>query len=333
MKVSKKKLLLGIAGVVVVTSGLSLFSGDDPEEQKVAPQGYDYSNNNKLMPILNAKSFNKSSRNLLFKMREDRSGKLIKASTGYKFVIDSLSVKNSILTSKPVIQYVEEGSTKPVKMQPKNLKTGISYEKKRNQSNFDRTVLDEVAFTILKDWLSSVNPKVLGEKFFGKDVIHSDIAFPFALLSTQRQILESYSLKSIVARSGYSPLLMKYNQIYVNFIVDSKEIPEEIITAFEADVNKNIVSIANSLAKGKKVKEEGLNESAVLALNFYIHEDLKLLFLVKDAFKANQPLKDNSKLSLRKKRIEAENRAKQMEKDTRRRSKRDTGSVKEIIRR
>jgi hypothetical protein len=335
MKVSNKNLLLGMAGAVIIVSSSAMLFSEPDDEYKVAPKGYDYSNSDKLMPLLNAKSFSKSNSNLLFEMREDRSGKLIQASDGYKFVLDTLTVNRSILTSKPVIQYVEDGGTIPVKVQPKNLMTGISYEKSRNGSNFERVVLDEVAFTVLKDWIGSNDPKTIGSRFFGEGVMHDDLSFSFALLSTQRQIMESYILKDIIAGSGYSPLLMKFNQLYVNFIVKSEELSEDIVNKFKHDVYKNITAIANSLAKKKRANTGKLNQKSVLALHYYIHEDLKLLSLVKDAYKDNIPLDDDSKLLLRKKRIDAENRAKQAELERSRRTRapsRESGNIKQAIR-
>lgn len=299
-----------VAVSVALILGIATLTMSDEEEVVIneAPKGYSYSPYNHLVPDIQIKLMTKSTRPLMYSMMNDRKGELPSYAVGYEYLISSLNVRESVLNKRPFIQYVNSDK-ETIKMQPRGIYTGIQYSGK---SNLDRQVFDEVAFGFLAKWTGTKLPDKIAESVFG-DAVNKDIGFPLSILYFQRQFLEQSELKGFSSVSGYTPLFADYNYLYDKYI--SKGIPFEpdTLDGLRAKISNNIVSITKYLDEKNKKDDPRIDEKAVLLLEFYLNEDMKLIKTLERDVRMVTPPDNSEKEILRIKRLEAEARRKQVE--------------------
>lgn len=319
----KKKNKLKAAAVgAVITIGIYMVSGDDVAETPQAPEGYVYDLSNQLVPDIQIKLMTKKVRPLLNSMLNDNSRELAEFAIGYKFFVKDFYVRSDVLNKRAFIEYVTSDQ-ESVRLQPQGIFTGIQYS---GDSNMDRTAFDEAAFGFLAKWLGTKNPDEISDAVFG-NAVNKDIAFPLAILYFQRQFFEQTELKGFGSASGYSPIFADYSYLYDEYISKGQPFESDVLEKVAEKVNTNIIAITKYLHEIDKLGQERVNEKAVLLLEFYLNEDIKMLKSLERDLKIISPPDNAEKEDARLQRLEQEVRMKQMAENERNLAERKSSRI------
>lgn len=322
----KGKVLLAVIAVAIGTAVLSK-SGSDEELVVQAPTGFSYSPHNHLVPDIQVRLMTSKVRPLMYSMMNDRTGKLPEFARGYDYLISSLSVNEDVLNNRPFIEYVTSDK-ESVRLQPRGIHTGIQYS---GRSNLDRRVFDEVAFGFLASWTGTKDPEKITEVVFG-DKVNKDIGFPLSILYFQRQFLEQTGIKGFSSSSGYSPILADYNYLYNEFIAKGRSFEDDTLDSLRNKVSSNIIAITQYLREKSRDGDRRVNEKAVILLEFYLNEDMKMVKSLERDVRMITPPDNSDKESLRIKRLEEEARRRQMEANEREKAQRQNQRLSTTIR-
>ncbi len=312
-----KGKVIGVA--IALALGISAFNMTGSEEvaERKTPEGYSYSPYDHLVPNIQIKMMKKGVRPLMYSMMNDKKGVLPEYAVGYSYLISSLKVKEDVLNKRPFIEYVNSDK-ESIKLQPKGIYTGIRYSGK---SNLNRQVFDEVAFGFLSKWTGTKVPEKVTDAVFG-DVVNKDIGLPLSILYFQRQFLEQTEIEGFTSLSGYQPLFADYNYLYTNHIVKGVPFEDDTLGKIKEKISKNIVVITRYLDEKNKAGDKRVNEKAIILLEFYLNEDMKMLKSLERDVRMVTPPDNKYKEIMRLKRLEEEARRKQIEANEREKANR-----------
>lgn len=294
-----KKVILPAA--IVVALGLYLITPDTgtnvdvTSQQRVAPTGYDLSRMNNPVPEIEAKSLfgNKS---FFQDMKNETPQGLYRYGLAFMQYLEEIRVRETIINGKPSIRFIDRNANNAlVDLTPPGLISGLTYTGK---TNFKRDKFDQLSYGALSEWLKETDPNKIGEMYFGAGY-DSYTAFRLALIDFQRQIIVTkYKLNSM--GFTYQSVSEEYIRMYNTYISDDRIPPAEDLATFEGMVMNNVKSISNfsgtTLSKNNKRES---NNIALLLIEYFIYEDVRLLNSLKTEVKIITPISDDVRIEKR----------------------------------
>jgi hypothetical protein len=283
--------------------------------QKEAPQGYQYNRSNNLIPIVEAKTL-ANKRSFFNDMRLDAKKGLDKYGLGLAQELKNIRVRENIITGKPTVRFIDSNANKAnVELTPPGLVSGLVYTGK---SNLDRERLDQLAYGAISEWLGTEDPYEIGKLYFGEGFDNA-AGFTFSILDFQRQLIVSkYKLQS--KGFPYQSVVEEYNRLRTEFIDKDKVPTSEDLVVFEGMVMNNVKNLSNFAGLNlKKMVKGDSDEVALMLIEFFIYEDVRLLNSLKTSVKLIVPAPTEDKFEKRMLREQQEMKAREREAEETRR--------------
>lgn len=312
----KKKVILPAA--IAVALGFYLLTPSDhvpnaeyAAQKKMTPVGYTLSRKNNPVPEIEAKTFS-SNRSFFNAMKQENPDALYQYGLAFMQQFEGIKVSEKIINGKPTIKFADRNTNQTmVELTPPGILSGLNFSGK---SNFNREQFDELSYGALSTWLKVSEPYDIGRKYFNSN--YSNYAgFSLALLDFQRQIIVTrYKLNRIGL--NYTSVSEEYMRLHNKYLSEDKIPPPEDLALFEGMVMNNVKNIANfaggSLAKNNKKESDKI---ALLLIEFFIYEDVRLLNSLKTDVKVNTPVPNDIKMEKRFLREQKEAKARERESD------------------
>lgn len=295
-----KKVVLPAAFAAAVGFYLLTPSSDTPSvdmnaQQKVAPSGYILSRMNNPVPEIEAKTFS-TKKSFFISMKEEEPKNLYRYGLAFVQYLNDMRVREKIINGKPTIRFADRNANNTiVELTPPGLLSGLNFSGK---TNFKREQFDQLSYGALSEWLGVSEPDEIGRVYFNENYANYT-GFKLALLDFQRQIVVT-RFKLNTMGFGYQSVSEEYIRLH-NTYLSNDEIPSpEELAMFEGMVMKNVKNIANfaggSLAKQNKKDSDKV---ALLLIEYFIYEDVRLLNSLKTDVKINTPVPDDVKIEKR----------------------------------
>ncbi len=316
-----KKVIAG--GVLALGSLYFLTTGSSNEvvepvvAKKEAPEGYLYNRDNKLIPVVEAKTL-LNQQSFFNDMRAGVKKGLDNYGLGLAQELNNIRVRENVISGKPTVRFIDEnatGTSKNVELVPPGLLSGLVYT---GRSNLNRKKLDELAYGAISEWLGTEDPSEIGVKYFGEG-FDNFYGFKLALLDFQRQLVVSkYQLNTV--GFPYQSVAEEYVRIQNTYIEKDIVPPDEDLKVFEGVVMNNVKNLANfSGVHLKKMHKSQADEVALMLIEFFIYDDIKLLNSLKTNIKLVKPAPTENKLERRIQREQDEIKARERELEEQRR--------------